>query len=91
MLASNRPKADRDRLVACVTVLCEAVGRTPTMATYLAYEIGTEGITIEAMLKDLGREPDRDDTFVLAGTTYTVLAVIENDGRFVRVSVRQEA
>ncbi|MGD8387329.1 MAG: hypothetical protein PVG49_09300 [Desulfobacteraceae bacterium] len=49
-----------------------------------------QGITIEAMLKDLGREPDRDDTFTLGGTTYTVLAVIENDGRYVRVSVRQE-
>lgn len=48
-----------------------------------------QGILIEALLDDLGHEPDRGDVFVISGTTYTVLTVLENDGQYVRVSVRE--
>lgn len=48
-----------------------------------------QGITISARLDDLGQEPNRDDTIKVGATTYTVLAVLENDGQFVRVSVRE--
>lgn len=49
MLVSKRPKAERDRIVNCVTVLCEAVGRTATKATMLAYLVGTDGLSVEAI------------------------------------------
>ena len=43
--------------------------------------------TIEYLLSDIGREADRDETFVVAGTTYTVQDVDKNDGIFVTVNV----
>jgi len=45
------------------------------------------GKTIEYLFSDLGREAARGESFTVDGTVYTVRAVIENDGRFVKVSV----
>lgn len=47
------------------------------------------GITIEAILENLGKEPDIDETIVVGSTTYTVASVIENDGRFCKVEVTE--
>ena len=47
-----------------------------------------QAITIEALLADLPHEPNRTETFAISGTTYTVQAVIENDGYFVKVHVK---
>jgi hypothetical protein len=47
-----------------------------------------QSITIEAILAELGKEPDRDETFTVSGTVYTVLSVVENDGYTVKVQVR---
>lgn len=51
--------------------------------------VSAQGITIEAALDDLGQEPDRGDTFVVASpaAVYTVLSVLENDGHVVKVQV----
>lgn len=49
----------------------------------------SQSITIEAALADLGKEPDKGETFTTAtGTVYTVLSPIENDGHTVKVQVR---
>jgi len=45
-------------------------------------------IIIEAILDDLGKEPDKDETFTINLIVYTVQSVLENDGRFVRVMVK---
>lgn len=47
-----------------------------------------QGVTISALLSELGKEPDRDETFTIGATTYTILTVLENDNLFVRCSVR---
>ena len=44
--------------------------------------------TIDALLSDLGAEPDKGDVFLIDSTTYTVDAVLENDGTWVKVAVR---
>jgi len=62
VLISNRPKSERDRITNCVTTLCEATGRSPTPATFLAYLIGTDGLTVEAVEDATGaalRRPDK--------------------------------
>lgn len=45
-------------------------------------------VTIEAILSEIGKEPDKDDTFTIDGTVYTVQTVQENDGRTVKVVVK---
>jgi hypothetical protein len=50
--------------------------------------VSAQGITIEAALDDLGKEPDRDETFTVGSIVYTVLSVQENDGHTVKVQVR---
>lgn len=46
-------------------------------------------ITIEAVLADLGKEPDRGETFTTeAGVVYTVLSIVENDGHTVKAAVK---
>jgi len=44
--------------------------------------------TIEYRLAEVGKEADRDEVFTVAGTDYTVKDVMENDGRFVKVAVK---
>lgn len=52
-------------------------------------EVWETGITIEYILVDVGSEANQGDTFTADDTTvYTVHAVIENDGRFVKVAVK---
>lgn len=52
-------------------------------------QVVAQGITLEAALADLGKEPDRGETFTAAaGTIYTVLSVLENDGSIVKVQVK---
>lgn len=43
--------------------------------------------SIEFVLSDIGREPNRGETFTVNSTDYKVQAVTENDGRFCTVSV----
>lgn len=51
-------------------------------------QVWKQGITIFALLSELGQEPNENDTFLVDGTTYTVLSVEENNGTTVRVNVR---
>jgi len=53
-------------------------------------QVTGQSITVEAALSDLGKEPDRGETFTLTtgGTVYTVLSVVENDGHTIKVLVR---
>ena len=44
--------------------------------------------TIEYLFDDIGREVKRGEKFLIGSTTYTVEAVLENDLRFVKVSVK---
>ena len=54
-----------------------------------ATRVVSQSKTIEAALSDLGKEPSEDETFTTtAGTVYTVLSVIENDGHTVKVHVK---
>ena len=52
------------------------------------------GTTIEALLSDVSdigigtTEPNRGDTFLVDGATYTVQSVLENDGLIVKVVVK---
>jgi hypothetical protein len=50
-------------------------------------QVWQQGTTIEALLSVIGKEPDRGETFIYDGTTYTVQAVIANDGLTVKVQV----
>lgn len=56
-------------------------------------QVWGSGITLEAVLSVIGKEPDTDETFTITegdyeDTVYTVLTVLENDGRFVKVAVK---
>ena len=44
--------------------------------------------TLECLLAEAGKEPDKDETFATASYTYTVDSVIENDGTFVKMVVK---
>lgn len=52
-------------------------------------QVWEQGITLEYLLAVVGKEADPGDTFLtlVGATTYTVKAVEENDGRFVKVVV----
>jgi len=43
--------------------------------------------TIEGLLSEIGREPDKSETFIISAVTYTVQKVLENDGYFVKMAV----
>lgn len=47
-----------------------------------------EVVELEYLLDQVGREAKIDEKFIVAGTTYKVVNVMENDGRFVRVLAR---
>ncbi len=53
----------------------------------LETQIWQRGTTIEALLTEILREPDRGETFTVDGTTYTVQAILENDGLTVKAVV----
>ncbi|MHC4361379.1 MAG: head-tail joining protein [Planctomycetota bacterium] len=44
--------------------------------------------TIEGLLSELGREPDKGDQFTIGSDTYTVQTVLDNDGMFVLLAVK---
>jgi len=44
--------------------------------------------TVEALLSEIGAEPNRGDVFTIAGTDYTVKRVMENDNIFVKMAVK---
>lgn len=57
-------------------------------------QIWGRGVTIEAILSVLGKEPNTGETFKITegnyiNTVYTVQTVLENDGRFVKVVVKE--
>jgi len=46
------------------------------------------GTVIEALLSDIGREPNRDETFTVAGVTYRVARITANDSFTVKMAVK---
>lgn len=51
-------------------------------------QVWERGTVIEALLSEIGREPDRGETFTLAGgIVYTVKAILANDGLSVKAVV----
>ena len=51
-------------------------------------QIWGRGITIEAILSVLGKEPDSGESFTVDETVYKVQTVQANDGRFVKMVVK---
>ena len=47
----------------------------------------TSEYTVECILADLPREPDRGETFTIDGTSYTVREVMDNNGYTVKMVV----
>lgn len=51
-------------------------------------QVWQQGTTIETVFSEIGREPNRGETFTLAGgIVYTVQAILENDGLTVKAVV----
>lgn len=50
-------------------------------------QVWERGTKIEALLADLGREPNRGEIFTVDGIAYTVQGIIENDGITVKMVV----
>ena len=61
-------------------------------------QIWQQGTTIEALLSEIGREPDRGESFTVfsdeasrlagtGGTSYAVQAILESEGLFVKAVV----
>jgi hypothetical protein len=50
-------------------------------------QVYEQGTAIEALLLDIGREPNRGETFTVGGVVYTVKAPISNDGLTVKCVV----
>ncbi|MCK9362131.1 MAG: hypothetical protein M0P74_00790 [Syntrophales bacterium] len=50
-------------------------------------QIFAQGTTIEALLSEIGREPNRDETFTVDGIVYKVKSPLENDKLTVKVVV----
>ncbi len=71
--------------VACHVFIDFSVQLQPSGIEAQAWEQGT---TIKALLSDITNEPNRGDVFTVDGVTYTVQAVLENDGLAVKVVVK---
>ena len=63
--------------VACRVVVNRNVLMQPDGMTAMVYEKGT---TVEAMLSEIGGEPNRGDTFTVGTETFTVQSIEQNDG-----------
>jgi hypothetical protein len=50
-------------------------------------QVVEQGTTIEAILADVGAEPNRGDTFAIGTETFTVQSIAENDGMTVKIIV----
>lgn len=68
----------------CSVVITFNVMLQPTGVESQVWQGGT---TIEALLSEIVNEPNRGDVFVVDGVSYTVQAVLENDGVSVKVVV----
>jgi hypothetical protein len=68
----------------CMVFLEFAVDLQPAGIESRTWE---RGITIEALLTEIGREPDREEIFTVDGVEYTVQAILENDGLTVKLVV----
>lgn len=70
--------------VACTVIVTFNVMLQPTGVESQVWQGGT---TIEALCSEITNEPNRGDVFVVRSVSYTVQAVLENDGVSVRVVV----
>lgn len=50
-------------------------------------QVWQRGTTIEALLTEIGREPNRGEIFTVDGTDYAVQAILENDDLTVKLVV----
>lgn len=50
-------------------------------------QVWQQGTTIEALLSEIGREPNRGETFTVDSVAYAVQAILENDGLTVKAVV----
>lgn len=51
-------------------------------------QVWGNNVTIEAILAEIGKEPDKNDTFTIDETIYIVQTIQENDGRTVKTVVK---
>jgi hypothetical protein len=70
--------------IACRVLIDRSVMLQPTGMVAQVFERGT---TIEAILADIGKEPNRGDTFVIGTETFTVQAIDSTDGLTVTMVV----
>jgi len=70
--------------VSCYVLLSIAVDMQPDLDT----QSWMTGKTIECLFADIGRAPERGETFLVDSVTYTVASVIENDGLTVKMAVK---
>lgn len=81
--------------VSCMVFIDFNVMLQPSGAEVQVWQQGT---TIEALLSEIGREPNRGETFTVypdeenrtagtGGTVYTVQEILQNDGLYVKVVV----
>lgn len=70
--------------VTCYVLLMIAVDIQPDLDT----QSWMTGKTIECLFADIGRTPERGETFLVDSVTYTVASVIENDGLTVKMAVK---
>ena len=70
--------------VTCYVLLSIAVDMQPDLDT----QSWMTGKTIECLFADIGRTPERGETFVVDSVTYTVASIIENDGLTVKMAVK---
>lgn len=70
--------------VTCYVLLSIAVDIQPDLDT----QSWMTGKTIECLFADIGRTPERGETFLVDSVTYTVASVIENDGLTVKMAVK---
>ena len=70
--------------VSCYVFLSIAVDMQPDLDT----QSWMTGKTIECLFADIGRTPERGETFLVDSVTYTVASVFENDGLTVKMAVK---
>ena len=51
-------------------------------------QVTARSTTIKALLSEIGREPNRNETFTLDGTVYKVESPLENNGLTVKMVVK---
>lgn len=69
---------------SCTVILTEGVQLQPVGVESQVWQRGT---TIDALLAEIGSTPARGDVFTVAGTTYTVQAILDDDGMTIKAVV----